>query len=404
MARREQVAAGPGSRALIVDLIRSAGGISRVELTELTGLTQPAVSGIVRKLIADGVIRETGAVVSTRGKPRSLLELDSHAAYGIGMHVSPDTIICVATDTLGGVVARQAIAAVGPLEDGIAERIAELYGRFVAAVGLDPDDIVGLAVAVPGPTDVVTGRVPAPSAITGLDGVWLRDELEARLATRVFVDNDASLSAIGEFWSRNVSRSDAFATIYMDGGIGAGVVLDGSLLRGASSNTAELGHITVVPDGVECPCGNVGCLECYASPAAVAQQVRDAGGVETPGWQDLPDAALFDLVARSAVTGDTAAAEFVRIAADRLALATVTLVNLFDLDRIVLAGAGFAVAGSIFVTAAQERVDTRAFARALHPIRVELAIDPRDSAAIGAATLVLQSAVAPGHGPGIARG
>ncbi|UOE44837.1 ROK family transcriptional regulator [Agromyces larvae] len=398
MARREQ-AAGPGSRALIVDLIRSAGRISRVELTELTGLTQPAVSGIVRKLIDDGVIREAGTVVATRGKPRSLLELDSHAAYGIGMHISPAAITCVATDTLGGVIARQAVATSGPVTEPIADRIAELFRRFVAAVGLDPADVVGLAVAVPGPLDIATGRVYLPPRISGLEGVALRDELAARLDTRVFVDNDASLAAVGEFWSRNVSRSDAFATIYMDGGIGAGVVLDGALVRGASSNTAELGHLTVEPDGVACFCGNIGCLERYASPAAVAGQLRSSGRPLSDEASALGDDALFDHLARAAVTGDAEAAHVVRAAAERLALAAVTLVNLFDVDRVVLAGAGFAVAGSIFVRAVQHRLDERAFARAIHATRVELAIDPRDSAAIGAATLVLQSSVAPGHGP-----
>ncbi|QAY74954.1 ROK family protein [Agromyces protaetiae] len=396
----------------MVDLVRSAGRISRVELAELTGLTQPAVSGIVRKLIADGVIRETGAVVSTGGKPRSLLELDSHAAYGIGMHVSPGAITCVATDTLGGVVARQAVAtsAGGGASDGavasgthavggMADRIVALYRRFVDAVGLDPADVVGLAVAVPGAIDLASGLVPAPATVPGLEGVPLRDELAKRLDTRVFVDNDASLAAVGEFWSRNVSRSDAFATVYMDGGIGAGVVLDGALLRGASSNTAELGHITIEPDGIECFCGNIGCLERYASPAAVAELARGRGILPAPDADALGDDALFDLLARAAVIGDPDAGAIVGQAADRLARAVLTLANLFDLDRIVLAGAGFAVAGSIFATAVQERLDARAFARRIHPVRVELAIDPRDSAAIGAATLVLQSSVAPGHGP-----
>ncbi len=84
MARRESTAAGPGSRALIVDLIRSSGPISRVELVEATGLTQPTISNIVRRLIDDGVVRETGDTVATGGKPRTMLVINSRAAYGVG--------------------------------------------------------------------------------------------------------------------------------------------------------------------------------------------------------------------------------------------------------------------------------------------------------------------------------
>ncbi|PPH57303.1 ROK family transcriptional regulator, partial [Rathayibacter sp. AY1D7] len=78
MARRESTPAAPGSRALVVDLIRSSGPISRVELTAATGLTQPAISMIVRKLLTDGIVRQTGST-STGGKPRQLLEINARA-------------------------------------------------------------------------------------------------------------------------------------------------------------------------------------------------------------------------------------------------------------------------------------------------------------------------------------
>ena len=76
MARREAPAAGPGSRALVVDVIRSAVAISRVELADLTGLTAPSISNIVRDLIADGIIHEIGSADSLRGKPRKLIAIN----------------------------------------------------------------------------------------------------------------------------------------------------------------------------------------------------------------------------------------------------------------------------------------------------------------------------------------
>src|SRR5690242_7093459 len=114
MARREAPAAGPGSRALIVDVIRSAGAISRVELAELTSLTQPSISNIVRDLIADGVVHETGTTAdSARGKPRKLLALQAANRFGIGFQLGPESITCVAIDLTGGVVGREVV----PLDD-----------------------------------------------------------------------------------------------------------------------------------------------------------------------------------------------------------------------------------------------------------------------------------------------
>ena len=106
MARRETSVAGPGSRALVVDVIRSTATISRVDLAERTGLTQPSISNIVRDLIAEGVIYETGSADSSRGKPRKLLAITPANRFGIGFHLGPDTLTCVAIDLTGGVVGR----------------------------------------------------------------------------------------------------------------------------------------------------------------------------------------------------------------------------------------------------------------------------------------------------------
>ncbi|SCD44390.1 Winged helix-turn-helix DNA-binding, partial [Streptomyces sp. SolWspMP-sol7th] len=158
MARRESLATGPGSRALVVDLIRSSGPISRVELVKSTGLTQPTISNIVRRLIEDGVVRETGDTVATRGKPRSLLVINSHAAYGVGIHLATDALTCVVTDTRGGTVGRLLVAA-PPAEDpgAVAEALAGLYRDVVAGLGLPARGIAGLAVVGPGPVDVAQG-------------------------------------------------------------------------------------------------------------------------------------------------------------------------------------------------------------------------------------------------------
>lgn len=419
MARRESAAAGPGSRALIVDLIRSSGPISRVELVKVTGLTQPTISNIVRRLIDDGVVRETGDTVATRGKPRTMLVINSRAAYGVGIHVGADALTCVVTDTRGGTVGRELVA--GPVgaegtekgaqgtegtegTDDAVDRLAALYRDVTDGLGLPPQTVAGLAVIGPGPVDLGRGGFLAPPGLPQWAGLDLADALAARLGVPVLVDSDAAAATVGEFWGRQISRERTFGCLYMNSGIGSGVVLDGSLHRGASSNAGKIGHVAVIRDGEPCPCGNRGCLEMYAAPRAVVARAR-----ALPGFADRlrirpddPDARAFDVLARAAIYGDEQARELVDESAALLAEGAVALANLWDVDTLVLAGPGFAVAGSLYVSEIRRRLAGRAYTRDVHGIRVDLSSNPRDAAAIGGAALVLQGSVAPGHGPQLA--
>ncbi|MEU6347024.1 ROK family transcriptional regulator [Streptomyces sp. NPDC046977] len=431
MARRESTAAGPGSRALIVDLIRSSGPISRVELVDATGLTQPTISTIVRRLIDDGVVRETGDTVATGGKPRTMLIINSRAAYGVGIHLGSDALTCVVTDTRGGTVGRSLVAGPnagtalgGPAPGGgtgsspgpapgatgsgatgdAVEQLAALYRDVTEGLGLDRQSVAGLAVVGPGPVDLARGGFLAPPGLPQWAGLGLADALAARLDVPVLVDSDAAAATVGEFWSRQVSRDRTFGCLYMNSGIGSGIVLDGSLHRGSSSNAGKIGHVAVIRDGESCPCGNRGCLEMYAAPRAVVHRARAVPGLAdrlriSPGD---PDARAFDVLARAALYGDEQARALVAESAALLAEGAVTLVNLWDLDTLVLAGPGFVVAGSIYVSEVRRRLAEHSYTRDVHSVRVELSSNPRDAAAIGGAALVLQGSVAPGHGPELA--
>lgn len=402
MARRESTPAAPGSRALVVDLIRSSGPISRVELTAATGLTQPAISMIVRKLLTDGIVRQTGST-STGGKPRQLLEINARARIAIGLQLGFESITLVATDTGGGVIARQQIdgAALASPEE-VTARLVRAYDDFIRGTGIDRGSIAGVAVVAPGPIDQAAGRVLGPPTLHHWRDHPLRQELGAGLGAPILLDNDAAAAAIGEFWSRGVSRHRTFGSIYVGTGIGAGVVLDGALLRGASSNAVEIGHVTIVPGGRECFCGNIGCLERYASPTVVVEEARS----DRAAFADLDlafraeeHARDFDVLSLAAINGHPAALALIERAAGHLADGALILANLFDLDELVLTGPGVAIAGSIHTRAIRARLDERRFARRAHLIEVELSSNPRDAAAVGASSLVLQSTLSPGHGP-----
>jgi predicted NBD/HSP70 family sugar kinase len=384
MARREAPAAGPGSRALIVDVIRSAAAISRVELADLTGLTQPSISNIVRDLIADGIIHEVGSADSVRGKPRKLIAIKPANRFGIGFHLGPDTLTCVAVDLTGGVVGREVVPR--PPADGLATQ----FDEFTAGLDLPRGRIEGLAIVAPTPSPSLRADPASPRA----DLPTLRADLAARIGLPVMVENDAAAAALGEFWSRRVSREQAFGCIYLSTGIGAGFVFGGALFRGASFDAGELGHMSIAYDGRACPCGNRGCVERYASMAAV---VADSGQTFPAG---ASTSSAYDVIAKAAVNGDADAFALLDRAAGHLAVAATSMVNLLDLGRVVLTGPGAALAGPIYARRLRSHLERTAHSRRRHPVLVELSAQPRDAASIGAAALVVQAAVAPGHTPG----
>lgn len=403
MARPESVASGPGSRALVVDVIRSSGPISRVELTAATGLTQPSISNIVRRLLAEGIVREGGRVASGGGKPRTLIEINPGALYAVGVQLGYESMTFVATGAGGGIVARQLVDGASlDSPDEVTDRLVAQFDTFVDAAGIPRSSIAGVAVVAPGPLSADHGAILRSPTLRRWEGFSLRDRLSDRLDVPVMIDNDAAAAAVGEFWTRRVPRTETFASIYMGTGLGAGIIIDGALYRGSSSNAGELGHMSVDLDGEPCFCGNRGCAERYASPAAVMLRAREqAGSLADLGllFGDDTVAQDFDRLARAAVGGHSAAEALIERSARYLAAAVVSFVNVLDVDRLVLAGPSIAVAGSVYARAVRDRLTESAFARQSHDVLVELATNPRDSAAIGAAALVLQSSVAPGHGP-----
>jgi predicted NBD/HSP70 family sugar kinase len=389
MARREAPAAGPGSRALVVDVVRSAVTISRTELAELTGLTQPSISNIVRDLIADGIIHEIGSTDSVLGRRRKLIAINPANRFGIGFHLGSESVTCVAVDLAGGVVGREAVPR-RPGEEWRADRLADRFDDFTAGLDLPRDRIEGLAIV-------------SPAAVPGSPGAELtgvRAGLVDRIGVPVLVENDAAAAALGEFWSRRVSREQAFGCVYLSTGIGAGFVFGGALFRGASFGAGELGHVSIDYGGRACACGNHGCVEQYASTRATVTAAREHPALRARLPLAGSESSAYDAIARAAVNGDAAAYEVLDRAAECLSVAATSVVNLLDLGRLVLTGPGVALAGSIFARRLRAHLGRTAHSRQRHSVSVELSAQPRDAAGIGAAVLVVQAAVAPGHTPG----
>jgi len=303
----------------------------------------------------------------------------------------------VAIDLTGGVIGREAIPF--PSARGVSpERLAEQFEDFVVGLDLPRDRIEGLAVVA---STTYLDRESSSGRLA-----TLHTGLPERIRLPVIIENDAAAAALGEFWSRRISREEVFGCVYLSTEIGAGLVIGGALFRGAAFAAGELGHVSIDHQGRLCPCGNRGCVERYASMTATVEAAREEPGLLARLGVASPAVTLsgaYDTVARAAVTGDPAAFAVIDRSAGHLGVSVTSMVNLLDLGRLVLTGPGVALAGSIYARRLRTHLARTAHARGHHDIAVELSAQPRDAAGIGAAALVVQASIAPGHTSGTFR-
>ena len=334
------------NRSLLLTAIRRSGGCSRIELAARSGLTQQAVSKIVPDLLAAGLVEERREPARGVGKPRTRLIIRADARAAIGVQLDRDEVRAVRTDLLGSVVETTR----APLPAGfdpacavrvIGECVTELSPGMEAA-------LVGVGVGALGPLDYRTGIVLGATGLTGWDAVPLRELLIRKLCAPVVVDKDTNAAAFAHSWRANENTArEATAVVLVGTGLGAGLLIDGTVYRGPGTNAGEFGHTTLLHDGPVCRCGRRGCLENLHDTAP------------TP-----------------------------REAARLLGVALADLVQLLDLERIVLAGRAVWSAPEVYRREAMAQLG-------LLPTRQRVQVDVdeigADLVALGAAAEVLDA-------------
>ena len=385
------------TRSAVLDLIRTSGEISRVDLARRSALTEATISKIVKTLLAAGVVVHAGFAESTGGKRPALLRLNGGGVYALGLTLDYNECTIVLCGADGTELARSQAPGVGRDDPPVAfDRLAAAIEQLLSRQHVDRSTVIGLGVASAGRRGHPLGYVDS-----SFFDVWEPFDVERELARRtrltVVRENDANCAALGEFWTSQEPARD-FVVVYMSHGIGCGIVINGTIYRGASGNAGEIGHTTVDPKGLPCWCGARGCLETVASPRAVVRRVlADAAlGKALRVDRSADEAEVYRRFAeRAAAGGDRAVGRLLATATGSLAAAVGNLVNTLDLDLVVLAGSGYAGVGDAFLTAVRTRVEQTAFMRELHPIAVRLAATGSESAALGAASVVLHRHLTP---------
>ncbi|GAB6898802.1 ROK family transcriptional regulator [Kineosporia succinea] len=380
--------------ALVLDLIRTSGPVSRVELAERAGVTPATITNTVRDLLAAGLVRETGRRPGAVGSPRRLLGLAPDAWYAVGVQLSRSTTTTVVTDFAGGQLAASRSPGAGDDPPQVTlTALAAHVEELLTTAGVPRDRVLGLGLVTHGPQDRERGMILTAQPTIAWQRFPLTSTLAELLDLPVLLENDATAAAVSERWTGSVG-AESFGVVWVGGGIGGGVVLGGESFGGATANPVEIGHVPLDPAAKVCACGNRGCAEVTAGPAAVVgQAAADPRERVRLGLSGRPEDTLvdFERLAVAAADGDGRATALLRKSADRLGDAVVTLMNLFDLDTVVLSGPALVTAGPLYVEAATRAAGRGALARLLRPVRVMVSPDAEVAAAVGGALVVLRS-------------
>ncbi|NKX51643.1 ROK family transcriptional regulator [Arthrobacter deserti] len=390
---------GGYNQAVILDANRRAHeGIARVELVELTGLSPQTISNVVRRLVDEGMVREDRKAASGPGKPRILLKLEVSSRFAVGIHLDPALMTLVMLNLCGQVVAsaRYEMPAV-PEPDGTARAMAGRVRDLIASAGIPREQILGIGVAAPGPIDVARGIVVGPPLLHGWEAVELRGPLHELTGLPVLLDKDVTAAAVAELWASKRAAPENFAFIYLGTGLGAGVVLQGEVLRGASGNIGEIGHFPTQAHGTECFCGRGNCAGMALAFRTLIQEGIDAGLF--PADQGAADlAGTTAAVARRcrlAREGHPVAEQICPRAAARLGEAVVHVANLLDVDRVIFGGPLWDGLADFALPKLRQEGQERFVARAIHEVEVAGPGLGHEVGAIGGACLVLDHALSP---------
>jgi glucokinase len=298
------------------------------------------------------------------------------AEYSIGLDLGGTNLRAGAIDKSGKLLEK--VSGATPLAAGREPVLADMVAVISEVRSrCGKDGLAGIGVGVPGFIRLKDGVIGNSNNLAFLENFPIRDELERRLGTQVILENDANSAALGEKWMGAGREVDDLVLLTLGTGIGGGIISGGKVLHGYLGMAAELGHLTVVPNGNPCGCGNQGCLEKHASALAIVSMARLLGLGE-----NLTAADVYDLAKQG---NEKAHTVFVTMG-QALGIGLAMLVNTFNFPLYLLSG-GVLAAWDLFAPPMLAEMRRRSYTFRTTDTRVEQATLGNEAGLYGAAYL-----------------
>ena len=371
------------NRERVLGALRERGRISQADIARVTGLSRTTVHTLVSELKDSGLVHEVETAVPDlrSGRPSVQLMLQDSSLAVVGIDFGHSHVQVAVADIAHNVLAeRRADLDVSHDSRTALNTAARMVDEVLKEALVERKSVIAAGMGIPGPVDRGRGTAGSASILPGWTGLRIESEMQQRLGMPVEIENDANLGALAEMtWGAGRECSN-FAYIKAATGIGAGLVIDGRLLRGASGTAGEIGHTTLDESGALCYCGNRGCLETVASGPAII-------GLVSSGH---PETLTLGQVIELAAGGDVRCRRAISDAGREIGVAVAGLCNLINPERVIVGGL-LSRAGELLLQPIREAIRRHAVFAAAERVDVVAAAFVERAELLGSLALALQA-------------
>lgn len=354
---------------MVLRVLRENGPSSRAEVKRLSGVTAPTVSKAVSSLLKSGMLEEFDIEGNMRGRPAKKLRLAEETAQVVGLVI--DSPHCrIVTTGLDGKIRNETHQEFQIPETY--EQLIEIITKQIGALqSIDEINTLGVGISLPGLFDYREGRSVLSPNVPITNGQCIGKDISERLGLACVVLQETDALCLAERNSGLGRSIDDFAMLDASTGIGLGILIEGRLLKGSSGFAGEIGHLPMVPNGIPCGCGRVGCLETIASDAALSRLVSNRVG------RKLGIEEIIELVQTDELNVDNELDQVWQ----QLAFALVTTINLFNPQALFIYSRMFDLDASLFERLI-ESTEGMALASSFRDCRIERAKGSKREGAI----------------------
>jgi glucokinase-like ROK family protein len=379
--------------SLVLNALRLHAPISRAELANITKLNRSTISNIVNVLLEDGLVLEMDTMESKIGRPGIALALRPEGGAVIGVEIGVGFISVVLTDFVANILWREGIEY--SLKKPQIEIISEAERLVDTAISFTKEKnlrLLGIGLGVPGLVDVQKGELLfAPNL--GWQNVPLRLMWNQRFHLPLYVENEANLGALGEYYFGVGRDIDNFIYLSSGVGLGGGVIINGKLFKGGRGFAGEIGHIQRDPHGELCGCGRRGCWETQVGPRAVLQRVKRAikadpdHAIAKYANGDL-DHLTFNQVVDCALKGDQLCRAAMEEVGKNLGTGIADLANIFNPQMVVIGGT-FSYGREVILPVLKDTISSETLPAVKEDLSVIFSELGADACVMGAIAVVL---------------
>ncbi|HEY4388926.1 MAG TPA: ROK family transcriptional regulator [Ktedonobacteraceae bacterium] len=366
------------------------GTISRLDVSQRSGLSTGTVTNVINELLAEGIVLESGYEASEGGRRRTILTLNPEYGYFLGGEVG-ETEIAIELFDLTLHKLRDVRYPLSEKENNpaqIVQYIVEGATSLLRESQVPQDKILGLGLGLPGIVAYTDDEVVSAPA-WGWEPVPLKALLSAHVSYPLYIDNGAKTMALAEMQINPGSPTETLATLQIGTGIGAGIIYEGKLYRGATNSAGEWGHMIMALDGQPCRCGRRGCLEAYVGAPGIIHHLREFDA-NHPLLQIGDEIGTILALIRIARNGDPIATQVLHDTIHYLGAGVANLLNLFNPRRVIIGGWLGLRLGEFALPELLQIVERYALKQPYEVAEIGLSRLGRDGVSIGAAMLVVE--------------